>query len=90
MSFDPKSLVGSQSFAIAGGVVIGAGVFTLISSLVGNLIQPLFNVVLENNGAIALSQSKGIYLGCGPFLAACIIAVACGAIGIVMVKASGK
>ena len=90
MGFDPKAMIGSQSFAIAGGVVIGAGVFTLIYTTIRELIQPLFNVVLENNGAIALSQSKGIYIGCGPFLAACINAVACGFVGLVMVKASSK
>ena len=90
MGFDPKSLIGSQSFAIAGGVVIGAGIFTLISSMISNLIQPLFNVILDNNGQIRLSADRGIYLGCGPFVAACIIAVACGAVGFVMVKASSK
>ena len=89
MGFDPKALMGSQAFAIAGGVVIGAAIFTLVSSAVTNLIQPLFNIVFDNNGMVALSQGK-IYIGCGPFLAACFIAVACVAIGFVMVKVSSK
>ena len=90
MGFDPKSLMGTQAFSIAGGVVIGAAIFTLVSSAVTNLIQPLFNIVLDNNGMIALSRDRGIYVGCGPFMAACIIAVACVALGFFMVKASAK
>jgi hypothetical protein len=90
MTFDPKAMLGSQAFSVAGGVVIGLGIFTLIRAGIEHLVQPLFNVVFDNNGMVALSRSNGIYIGCGPFLGACIVTVACVIIGFFMIRTSPK
>jgi large-conductance mechanosensitive channel len=89
MTFDPKSLLGSQAFALAGGVVIGMGVFTLIRATIEHMIQPLFNLIVDH-GTVTLSRSHGIHLGCAPFIGAGIVAVVCLAVGFLMIKASTR
>ena len=88
MAFNPKSFLNSQAFTVAGGVVIGAGVFTLISGTIENLVRPLFNVVFEQ-GRIAVNRRDDVYLGCGGFLAAGLIAILCVGTGVVLVKLAG-
>ena len=89
MAFNPKSLLNSPAFGVAGGVVIGAGIFTLISGTVENLVQPLFNIVFTH-GRVVINKHDDISLGCGAFLAACFIAFLSVGTGIVLVKLSGE
>ena len=78
----------SPAFNVAGGVVIGAGLFTLISGTVENLVRPMFNII-GNQGSIAINKADNIYLGCGGFLAAGLIAVLCVGLGILLIRLSG-
>ena len=77
----------SPAFTVAGGVVIGAGIFTLISGSVENLVRPLFNII-GHQGSIAVNRAEGIYLGCGGFLASGLIAVLSVGVGIVLIRLS--
>ena len=88
MAFNPRSLLNSQAFTVAGGVVIGAGLYTLISGTIENLVRPLFNVVFEH-GRVAINRHDDVYLGCGGFLAAGLVALLCVGAGIVLVKLAG-
>ncbi|HZL70961.1 MAG TPA: hypothetical protein VFC86_00775 [Planctomycetota bacterium] len=87
MSFDPKALAKSPAFATAGGVVVGLGVFWLISGAVEHLIRPIFNFI-NDTGSIRLWSNT--YLGCGGFLSAAIICVVAVVVGGVMIKMAGK
>jgi large-conductance mechanosensitive channel len=89
MAFDMKGVLNSQAFAVAGGVVIGMGIFWLIHTTIESLVRPLFNIVFDH-GLIELNHRNAIHWNCGAFLSAVIIAVICVALGFVMVKSAGK
>jgi len=89
MTFDPKMLAKSPAWATAGGVVIGAGIFTFISATLEHLIRPFFNFIFTG-GVMSLSREHGVYLGCGAFLTAGLILAACTCIAFLMIKMAGK
>ncbi len=87
MAFDPKAIAKSSAFATAGGVVVGLGVFWLISGAVDHLIRPIFNFI---NGTGSIRLWENTYLGCGGFLSACIICAAALFVGGAMILKAGK
>ena len=90
MAFDPRQVLGSPAIALAGAVVIGMGIYSLIRAAIEHLVQPLFNVVFDHHGMVSLSDSRGISIGCGPFIAACMITVVCVGIGFFMIRSSNR
>jgi large-conductance mechanosensitive channel len=89
MAFDPQGVFKSQAFSVAGGVVIGMGLFWLVYTAIESLVRPLFNIVLDH-GMIVVNRHNDIHWNCGAFLSAIIIAVICLALGFVMVRGAGK
>ena len=89
MAFDLKGMAKSSAFATAGGVVLGLGIFWLLSAAIQHLIQPLFNFVVDN-GVVVLNRASGVYIGCAAFLAACMIFVLAVLVGSAMIRMAGK
>lgn len=89
MTFDPKALAKSPAFATAGGVVLGAGLFTFINGAVEHMVRPFFNFIFES-GVVILNRSNGVYWGCGGFLSVCIVLVLSVLVGVAMIKMAGK
>ena len=89
MAFDIKGMAKSSAFATAGGVVLGLGIFWLISGAIQHLFQPLINFVIDN-GVVVLNRSSGVYIGCGAFLSACLIFLLAVVVGSAMIKMAGK
>lgn len=89
MAFDIKGMAKSSAFATAGGVVLGLGIFWIISAAIQHLVQPLFNFIVDN-GVVVLNRSNGVYIGCSAFLSACMIFVLAVVVGSAMIKMAGK
>ncbi len=88
MAFDPKSIVKNPAFAIGGGVVLGMGVYEMIRSTVSNVVQPWFSLVLKRGGFISITDD--VALGCGPWIAAGMIAVAAVVAGLAMIRIASR
>ncbi|MBI4565429.1 MAG: hypothetical protein HY716_12115 [Planctomycetes bacterium] len=87
MEFDPKTLVKTPAFAIAGGFVLGAAVFELIRGAINHLIVPFFSIV-GDGGGIRIGDS--IYIGCGGFIGAVMVFVVATAVGVLMIRVAAK
>ena len=87
MAFDPKAMAKSPAFATAGGVVVGLGIFWLISGTIDNLIRPIFNFI---NGSGSIRLWENTYVGCGGFLSACIVCAAALIVGGIMIRMAGR
>jgi ABC-type Fe3+ transport system permease subunit len=85
MNFDPKSLFKSPVLATAGGVVVGLGIFTFITSFMDLMIRPFFHVIF-GDGILMLSRDRGIGLGCGAMVLAVVVLVVAVVVGLVVAR----
>ena len=87
MTFDPKALIMSPSFATAGAFVVALGIFHLINTTFTELIRPIFNFINET-GRIRLWAHA--YIDCGTFLTGCIVCVVAVVVGGMMIRIGGR
>lgn len=85
MNFDPKSLVKGSVLATAGGVVVGAAIFTFITSFMDLMIRPFFHLIF-GDGILMLSRERGIGLGCGPLVLAVVVLLVAVVVGLVVAR----
>jgi len=87
---DPKTLAKSSAWPVAGGVVLGLGVFWLLQGFVQFIIQPFFSLINSKSHPGFVELGDSIHLGCGPFLGACIIFALAVVVGAAMLSMAKK
>jgi len=87
---DPKTLTKSSAWPIAGGVVLGGGVFTILQAFVLYIIQPFFSLINSRSHPGFVELGDNIHIGCGPFLGAGIVFLLCVVVGAIMLTMAKK
>jgi uncharacterized membrane protein len=87
---DPKTLAKSSAWPVAGGLVLGLGIFAVLYGFVLYIIQPFFSLLNSKGHPGYIEVGDYIHIGCGPFLGACIIGVLSVVVGGFMLTMSKK